>query len=118
MSVNKISLYNKEVSNLTSTRLEELYIEFKNDYFEAQIEQYIDNLVNELDQTYILLVDKYNELYNSFLEAYKNVEDAFIQYFLDDESLKKIEEYELKQIKIKEATCEKIDYEKILNGLE
>ena len=85
--VNKISLYNKEVSNLTSTRLEELYIEFKNDYFEAQIEQYIDNLVNELDQTYILLVDKYNELYNSFLEAYKNVEDAFIQYFLDDESL-------------------------------
>lgn len=41
-----------------------------------------------------------------------------LEYFLDDESLKKIEEYELKQIKIKEATCEKIDYEKILNGLE
>ena len=41
-----------------------------------------------------------------------------LDYFLDDESLKKIEEYELKQIKIKEATCEKIDYEKILNGLE
>lgn len=85
--VNKLSLYNQEVSNLASTRLEELYIEFKNDYFEAQMEKYVDNLVNELDQTYILLVDKYNELYNSFLDAYQSVEDAFTKYFLDEDSL-------------------------------
>ena len=39
-----------------------------------------------------------------------------LEYFLNNEAFKKIEEYELKQIKIKEATCKKIDYEKILNG--
>ena len=39
-----------------------------------------------------------------------------LEYFLNNETFKKIEEYELKQIKIKEATCKKIDYEKILNS--
>ena len=39
-----------------------------------------------------------------------------LEYFLNNEAFKKIEEYELKQIKIKEATCKKIDYEKILNS--
>ena len=39
-----------------------------------------------------------------------------LEYFLNNEAFKKIEEYESKQIKIKEATCKKIDYEKILNS--
>ena len=39
-----------------------------------------------------------------------------LEYFLNNEAFKKIEEYELKQIKTKEATCKKIDYEKILNN--
>ena len=39
-----------------------------------------------------------------------------LEYFLNNEAFKKIEEYEIKQIKIKEATCKKIDYEKILNS--
>ena len=70
----------------------------------------------ELSQLY---VDDFDDKLEGKLKKLRmNFYFDSLEYFLDDESLKKIEEYELKQIKIKEATCEKIDYEKILNGLE
>lgn len=70
----------------------------------------------ELSQLY---VDDFDDKLEGRLKKLRmNFYFDSLEYFLDDESLKKIEEYELKQIKIKEATCEKIDYEKILNGLE
>ena len=70
----------------------------------------------ELSQLY---VDDFDDKLEGRLKKVRmNFYFDSLEYFLDDESLKKIEEYELKQIKIKEATCEKIDYEKILNGLE
>ena len=70
----------------------------------------------ELSQLY---VDDFDDKLEGRLKKLRmNFQFDSLEYFLDDESLKKIEEYELKQIKIKEATCEKIDYEKILNGLE
>ena len=69
----------------------------------------------ELSQLY---VDDFDDKLEGRLKKLRmNFYFDSLDYFLDDESLKKIEEYELKQIKIKEATCEKIDYEKILNGL-
>ena len=70
----------------------------------------------ELSQLYVDDFD--DKLEGSLKKLRTNFYFDSLEYFLDDESLKKIEEYELKQIKIKEATCEKIDYEKILNGLE
>ena len=70
----------------------------------------------ELSQLY---VDDFDDKLEGRLKKLRmNFYFDSLEYFLDDESLKKIEEYELKQIKIKEATCEKIDYETILNGLE
>ena len=70
----------------------------------------------ELSQLY---VDDFDDKLEGRLKKLRmNFYFDSLEYFLDDESLKKIEEYKLKQIKIKEATCEKIDYEKILNGLE
>ena len=70
----------------------------------------------ELSQLY---VDDFDDKLEGRLKKLRmNFYFDSLEYFLDDESLKKIEEYALKQIKIKEATCEKIDYEKILNGLE
>ena len=70
----------------------------------------------ELSQLY---VDDFDDKLEGRLKKLRmNFYFDSLEYFLDDESLKKIEEYELKQIKIKEATCEKIDYEKIVNGLE
>lgn len=70
----------------------------------------------ELSQLY---VDDFDDKLEGRLKKLRmNFYFDSLEYFLDDESLKKIEEYELKQIKIKETTCEKIDYEKILNGLE
>ena len=88
----------------------------KQDMIKLALELSFAQIDLELSQLY---VDDYDDKLEGRLKKLRmNFYFDSLEYFLDDESLKKIEEYELKQIKIKEATCEKIDYEKILNGLE
>ena len=88
----------------------------KQDMIKLALELSFAQIDLELSQLY---VDDFDEKLEGRLKKLRmNFYFYSLEYFLDDESLKKIEEYELKQIKIKEATCEKIDYEKILNGLE
>ena len=88
----------------------------KQDMIKLALELSFAQIDLELSQLY---VDDFDDKLEGRLKKLRmNFYFDSIEYFLDDESLKKIEEYELKQIKIKEATCEKIDYEKILNGLE
>ena len=88
----------------------------KQDMIKLALELSFAQIDLELSQLY---VDDFDDKLEGRLKKLRmNFYCDSLEYFLDDESLKKIEEYELKQIKIKEATCEKIDYEKILNGLE
>ena len=88
----------------------------KQDMIKLALELSFAQIDLELSQLY---VDDFDDKLEGRLKKIRmNFYFDSLEYFLDDESLKKIEEYELKQIKIKEATCEKIDYEKILNGLE
>lgn len=88
----------------------------KQDMIKLALELSFSQIDLELSQLY---VDDFDDKLEGRLKKLRmNFYFDSLEYFLDDESLKKIEEYELKQIKIKEATCEKIDYEKILNGLE
>ena len=88
----------------------------KQDMIKLALELSFAQIELELSQLY---VDDFDDKLEGRLKKLRmNFYFDSLEYFLDDESLKKIEEYELKQIKIKEATCEKIDYEKILNGLE
>lgn len=88
----------------------------KQDMIKLALELSFAQIDLELSQLY---VDDFDDKLEGRLKKLRmNFYFDSLEYFLDDESLKKIEEYELKQIKIKEATCEKIDYEKILNGLE
>ena len=88
----------------------------KQDMIKLALELSFAQIDLELSQIY---VDDFDDKLEGRLKKLRmNFYFDSLEYFLDDESLKKIEEYELKQIKIKEATCEKIDYEKILNGLE
>ena len=87
----------------------------KQDMIKLALELSFAQIDLELSQLY---VDDFDDKLEGRLKKLRmNFYFDSLEYFLDDESLKKIEEYELKQIKIKEATCEKIDYEKILNGL-
>ena len=85
--VNSIINYNNEVKDFTSVKLEELYLKFKDDYYNKKLEEYIKNLVNNLDDIYKTSIEYYNELYNSFVEAYEDVENTYFEYFIDDESL-------------------------------
>ena len=88
----------------------------KQDMIKLALELSFAQIDLELSQLY---VDDFDDKLEGRLKKLRmNFYFDSLEYFLDDESLKKIEEYELKQMKIKEATCEKIDYEKILNGLE
>lgn len=88
----------------------------KQDMIKLALELSFAQIDLELSQLY---VDDFDDKLEGRLKKLRmNFYFDSLDYFLDDESLKKIEEYELKQIKTKEATCEKIDYEKILNGLE
>lgn len=88
----------------------------KQDMIKLALELSFAQIDLELSQLY---VDDFDDKLEGRLKKLRmNFYFDSLEYFLDDESLKKIEEYELKQIKIKEVTCEKIDYEKILNGLE
>ena len=88
----------------------------KQDMIKLALELSFAQIDLEISQLY---VDDFDDKLEGRLKKLRmNFYFDSLEYFLDDESLKKIEEYELKQIKIKEATCEKIDYEKILNGLE
>lgn len=88
----------------------------KQDMIKLALELSFAQIDLELSQLYVGDFD--DKLEGRLKKLRMNFYFDSLEYFLDDESLKKIEEYELKQIKIKEATCEKIDYEKILNGLE
>ena len=88
----------------------------KQDMIKLALELSFAQIDLELSQLYVNDFD--DKLEGRLKKLRMNFYFDSLEYFLDDESLKKIEEYELKQIKIKEATCEKIDYEKILNGLE
>ena len=88
----------------------------KQDMIKLALELSFAQIDLELSQLY---VDDFDDKLEGRLKKLRmNFYFDSLEYFLDDESLKKIEEYKIKQIKIKEATCEKIDYEKILNGLE
>ena len=83
----------------------------KQDMIKLALELSFAQIDLELSQLY---VDDFDDKLEGRLKKLRmNFYFDSLEYFLDDESLKKIEEYELKQIKIKEATCEKIDYEKI-----
>lgn len=113
--IEQVAKYNNEVISLASTRLEELYINFKNDYFETKKEAFIDQLVNELDNTYQEIVSKYDKIYDSFVKAYEDVENSFFENYVSEDSsyqqaLKELEEKKIEYLKQKKVV------EKAKNG--
>ena len=73
----------------------------KQDMIKLALELSFAQIDLELSQLY---VDDFDDKLEGRLKKLRmNFYFDSLEYFLDDESLKKIEEYELKQIKIKEA---------------
>ncbi len=84
--LNEIKLYQLEVKNLTSVKLEELYVETKKQSMQLTEQELIKNAINELDSSYQLKIEAYNKLYDSFLETYKNAQDIYEKNFILEDS--------------------------------
>lgn len=80
--LNEIKLYQLEVKNLTSIKLEELYIETKRQSMQLTEQELIKNAINRLDSSYQPKIEAYNKLYDSFLETYKNAQDIYEKNFI------------------------------------
>lgn len=84
--LNEIKLYQLEVKNLTSIKLEELYIETKRQSMQLTEQELIKNAINGLDSSYQLKIEAYNKLYDLFLETYKNAQDIYEKNFILEDS--------------------------------
>ncbi len=84
--LNEIKLYQLEVKNLTSIKLEELYIETKRQSMQLTEQELIKNAINRLDSSYQPKIEAYNKLYDSFLETYKNAQDIYEKNFILEDS--------------------------------
>lgn len=84
--LNEIKLYQLEVKNLTSIKLEELYVETKRQSMQLTEQELIKNAINGLDSSYQLKIEAYNKLYDSFLETYKNAQDIYEKNFILEDS--------------------------------
>lgn len=86
--LNEIKLYQLEVKNLATKKLEDLYLEVKNQSITFVEQETIKNAINNLDnELYQNLIDEYNEKYNLFVDAYNLVESKYEEYFILEDSL-------------------------------
>lgn len=84
--LNELKLYQLEVYNFASLKIEELYIETKKQSMQLSEQESIKNAINKLDSTYTEKIVAYNEVYNTFLEAYKQAQDIYQDYFILEDS--------------------------------
>lgn len=94
-----ISNYHKETKDIASIKLEQLFLTFKNEQTNIVINNYINQLLRELDSTYQLLIDKYNKFYDLYLTAYQKLIEQYQKVFIDEDSdyQKALVELELKK---------------------
>lgn len=86
--LNEIKLYQLEVKNFATKKLEDLYLEVKNQSITLAEQESIKNAINNLDnELYQNLIDEYNEKYNLFVDAYNLVESKYEEYFILEDSL-------------------------------
>lgn len=102
--------YHEEVRLFDSIELENLYLEAKIDYFEELKEDKINELVNELDDSYLEQKNNYNELYNLIKEVHIELQNTYEDQYVKIDSpykqaLKNLEEVK-EQITIQEKVVE------------
>lgn len=81
--INEVKLYQLEVKNFATTKIEKLYLEFKNQSITLTEQESIKNAINNLDKKlYNNEIDEYNKKYDVFIDLYDLVQQTFKEYFI------------------------------------
>ena len=107
--------YHEEVRMLDSIELENLYLESKIDYLEELKEDKINELVNELDDSYIEQKNSYYELYNLIKEVHIELQHTYEGLYVKADSPYKQALRELEDVK-KQITIQEKVVEEARNG--
>lgn len=85
--INEVKLYQLEVNNFATTKIEKLYLEVKKQSISLIEQESIKNAINNLDKTlYNHEIDEYNEKYNYFIDIYNLVSSIYEEYFILEDS--------------------------------
>ncbi len=84
--VNVVKLYQLEVLDLTSVKLEELYKKAKQYDIQFTEKEAVKDAVDGLDGAYQKMIAIYDDIYFQFNQAYQSMQDTYQQYFISETS--------------------------------
>lgn len=115
--INEVKLYQLEVKNFATTKIEKLYLEIKKQSITLTEQESIRNAINNLDKKlYNNEIDEYNEKYDLFIYLYNLVQETFEKYFILDDSLYQNMLYNLEKNKNELNKQKKLAGEKYLEN--